>query len=445
MANSLLPDQQNDRDPQEALRSYWKVIVEMDKAAHERIARTYPRFVHVVDKIGDTLHGFFSAPAFAVLLALALVVLVASGVVSITIGVSCALLWIVAVMWLSSALKQLTIPTRAGIVLIVACILAFGCFRFRDWSLRNYLRSLQQPPEQSKPESPKFPAPTPEVKTEKKPPTSRKGPVPPPSVTPPVATPAISVPALHKTDSFFTYVVVDPTNERYPLFCSHSFDRVRLQACIGVRQTAIRIKYHDDDIVLLSKMLQHYLVSLVLEATTTGTYSGTAGTRDNPRASIEEIPPVDVPDMETYILGDLLPDVSDRNLLSWPLDEEAFQVFLKQTSIRLPKDTTISFVTLPPFLQTWPSHYGSYILRLDRKGHYKLDLHVTPFLKYEQGTLPDGYTTGDERVPQAITYPFHVEMDCTIQRGIDDPEFVPSDYEQWAKALFAQLRRLLEG
>jgi len=108
---------------------------------HQYIAFRYPTAVVRVDRAAQRLHDFFSAAAFAVILALALVVLVASGLISLTIGISCGLLWLVAIVWLSRAswLTQLTIPTRAVAILMAAGILAFGCLRFRNWSLRSYL------------------------------------------------------------------------------------------------------------------------------------------------------------------------------------------------------------------------------------------------------------------------------------------------------------------
>ncbi len=108
---------------------------------HEYIALRHPILVARVDWAAERLHNFFSAAAFAVILALALVVLVASGLISLTIGVSCGLLWLVAIVWLSRArwLTQLTIPTRAVVILVSAGILAFGCLRFRNLSLHSYL------------------------------------------------------------------------------------------------------------------------------------------------------------------------------------------------------------------------------------------------------------------------------------------------------------------
>jgi hypothetical protein len=138
---SDLPNQLNSDDPREALKLYWQRLVAADKAIHEYIARRHPVGVALVDRLAEGLHNFFSAAAFAVLLALVLVVLVGSSLVSLTIGVSCVLLWLVAVVWLSRAnwLRQLTIPIRAVAILIAAGVLAFGCFRFRNWSLHNYL------------------------------------------------------------------------------------------------------------------------------------------------------------------------------------------------------------------------------------------------------------------------------------------------------------------
>jgi hypothetical protein len=136
-----LPKHADGDNPKQSLMLYWKLFVAKEKAVHADIARRRPAAVAVVDGAAESLHNFFSHPAFAVILALVLAVFVSSGLISLTIGVSCGLLWLVAIVWLSRArwLKQLTIPTRALVILIAAGTLAFGCLRFRNWSLQNFL------------------------------------------------------------------------------------------------------------------------------------------------------------------------------------------------------------------------------------------------------------------------------------------------------------------
>jgi hypothetical protein len=92
---------------------------------------------------------------------------------------------------------------------------------------------------------------------------------------------------------------------------------------------------------------------------------------------------------------------------------------------------------------------GSYIVRLDRSKHYKLDIHVTPWIQLEKGLLPENYQwTGGDAVNPIIriqTYVFRIQADFIIQRDGADATFVPGDYEDWIKTLFASLRNVMEN
>jgi hypothetical protein len=94
----------------------------------------------------------------------------------------------------------------------------------------------------------------------------------------------------------------------------------------------------------------------------------------------------------------------------------------------------------------WETAHGTYILRIERKGYYRVDLHATPVQEYEPGSIPENYTlTALVPASQVIAYRLKIELDCTIQRANPDHEFVPSDYEQWVKDVFAHIRKRLEN
>ena len=155
-----------------------------------------------------------------------------------------------------------------------------------------------------------------------------------------------------------------------------------------------------------------------------------------------DIPPIDIPDVESHPRDQVIANlsVSDSNLFPW--------WFKSESPVKLPKDSAISFAFMSP--SEWETRRGgSYIVRLDRSKHYKLDIHVTPWIQLEKGLLPENYQwTGGDAVNPIIriqTYVFRIQADFIIQRDGADATFVPGDYEVWIKTLFASLRNVMEN
>jgi hypothetical protein len=253
----------------------------------------------------------------------------------------------------------------------------------------------------------------------------------------PLGVPA-ALPPLRKIDSFSTYVLYNPTNEHHPLVCASSYDRMRTFVCIELREIATRRKF-DGSIQQVGEIVQHYFPTLILEATTTGSFAGAGG---HPIIA-DEMPPTTVPDMNRDPVAQVMPNLSDndRKLLPWSLNDGEH---LDITYIKLPKDALLSFLVMSS--PEWETAHGTYILRIERKGYYRVDLHATPVQEYEPGSIPENYTlTALVPASQVIAYRLKIELDCTIQRANPDHEFVPSDYEQWVKDVFAHIRKRLEN
>ena len=243
-----------------------------------------------------------------------------------------------------------------------------------------------------------------------------------------------SLPQFHKTDAFSTFVLFNKTRKPQPFLCPKNVDRRRLFACGEIKDVA-RAHLPDDEASLspfLGTVLQHYLVSLVLRTDTTG--SGAYGYTGSGEIIHDRTPPIDVPDAESHFVSQVLTTLSDRDL---PLFPPSFS----NTRIRLPKATKMSLIFMTA--ADWESHLGSYVVRLERTGFYKLDLHVTPESEFLQGALPENYQlNAPEMHPNIKAFSFRVEMDFTAERNAD-PRFVSEDYRRWAENMFTELRATL--
>jgi hypothetical protein len=286
-------------------------------------------------------------------------------------------------------------------------------------------------PDDSQPQGSKAPAKDLSVDTKPK--------LPGPAKTTPLL-PKKAVPPFYRTDEFWTYVLSNPSDENNPIVCANSSSQMRQAACFDTRDVVKKHLAGQGIFTVNAVVLQHYLLALVLHSGDEPniTAGGSTGTKEI------KLPSIDIPDVEIYSMESVFSNPSDEDVTFFPW---WFQTDAKR-GIRLPKETIISLVhmTAREWQQDAFESYGSYVLRLERKKYFSVDMHVTPHKIYQQGVLPDKYDIGISPDPssQIITYVFAVQFDCAIQRDTSDPTFVAEDYERWANDLFERMRKKLE-
>jgi hypothetical protein len=88
----------------------------------------------------EAVLGFMKQPIFGVLLALALVVLVATSQISITVGVAVVAFWFVAFVWIarSTWVQKFSTAHRSLIIISAALILGVFTWLFDNWAIRLY-------------------------------------------------------------------------------------------------------------------------------------------------------------------------------------------------------------------------------------------------------------------------------------------------------------------
>ncbi len=110
-----------------------------DDAAHGWLLARYPRSVGTIEWILDFIVGIFSAPIFAVVLALVLAVL---AIISARYIVPIAMIvaWGIACFGIirSEPIRELRIISRTLVTLIAVSILAMGFTAFSKWALKQY-------------------------------------------------------------------------------------------------------------------------------------------------------------------------------------------------------------------------------------------------------------------------------------------------------------------
>lgn len=231
-------------------------------------------------------------------------------------------------------------------------------------------------------------------------------------------------PPIYRTDLFTTYVMFDAGHKNSPVVCPG--DSIRTVICAEFRE-AIKGNIPPDQSVLpqfFGIALQHYLIVLVEYA---GEEWGMHG--DSPKGLSEKfMPPIDVPDGETYELNQML-NLADADRSVFPPE------LIFKRRLKLPRHSAASFVST--------TDVESYILRLERSGYYRLDLGVSLLLKNPIGRTPENLDIGFPDTSRITTYDYRIKLDLTVQRR-NDPTFIPSDYVEWGQSLFNNIRGKLE-
>jgi hypothetical protein len=177
--------------------------------------------------------------------------------------------------------------------------------------------------------------------------------------------------------------------------------------------------------------LQHFLFALVAWA---GQGWGMHG--GDKIISQMDIPPIDIPDDATYDLNKVLVNSNDLDLSLLPSG------FLFTKRVRLPKQSKAEFLSVP----LSGSGPEAFILRLERAGYYKLELRVSKYMQNGKGAVPEEYSSSFDGYDTSaiISYYYRIEMQSTVQRKNGDPTFLPDNYKEWSRALFANIRQKLE-
>jgi hypothetical protein len=249
--------------------------------------------------------------------------------------------------------------------------------------------------------------------------------------------PVVTNTPINGTDDFVTYVLFDSLNKESPLVCPNVGFSVRSGTCVDLRDFA-KGKTQDREEAghFIATTLQQYLLRLVQRASEGIQPNGFVYGATGPAIAVERIPPIDTPSPEVLPADSILSKIkgADPRFLT--------PEFVKSVDLTIPKGTIVSFFYLPQ----WKSgSHGSYVMRFARDGYYAVDLHVTLDIVWQEGSIPVNYHLADPSLqPHTRTYTFLIQLDRTIQRKVDT-DFVAEDYDQWAKALFASLRRKLQN
>ncbi|HKQ05481.1 MAG TPA: hypothetical protein VJ464_10135 [Blastocatellia bacterium] len=115
-------------------------LVHMDKTAHAYIASRFPKTLATVDRVSGAVYEIICNPIFSIIVALLLVVLVATGVVNLIVSVAIVADWVLSVFWIarSGVVRKISIPSRLIVLIGSGLLLAFLGERLGSWALDKY-------------------------------------------------------------------------------------------------------------------------------------------------------------------------------------------------------------------------------------------------------------------------------------------------------------------
>jgi hypothetical protein len=140
-----------------SIREIWRRFQELDRNVHSWVLEKFPGPMLSTDKALDALFQAFGHGAFGLFIALLLTVLVASNVISKIVAFSLGAAWVIALIWLARLrpVKDLSIISRWGVVLVGATIFALALILLGSWTLHQV--SLQKSAEKAtKPPEPQL-------------------------------------------------------------------------------------------------------------------------------------------------------------------------------------------------------------------------------------------------------------------------------------------------
>jgi hypothetical protein len=111
----------------------------------------HPTITHIVERLLEGVYGIIASPASAVILALLLVGLVVSEVVTVIVSLSVFSAWLVFVVTIArtDVVKGLPVLRRLGLVAVFACIAGLCSHIYVEWILSSYARHHHDAQQQS--------------------------------------------------------------------------------------------------------------------------------------------------------------------------------------------------------------------------------------------------------------------------------------------------------
>lgn len=121
-------------------RKSWAIIRNCDQNLHNCLSRRFPVPFRIADQIGIVIFKVICHPAFALIVGLLLVILVAANVVNTIVAGSIIFAWLVAMVWISRAewISKLHLPMKVITLLSIGFILAISGDKFAHWALTQY-------------------------------------------------------------------------------------------------------------------------------------------------------------------------------------------------------------------------------------------------------------------------------------------------------------------
>ena len=122
-----------------ALGFVWQKLRVMDQVMHSQLMEHYPRTMSIVAGILESLFEDFGRGAFGVFAGLLLLVLAAAKVISVVVGFSLGVAWIIAFVWLAQLkpVKDLTVISRWLVVLIGGTVFGVAAYVFGSWAFHQ--------------------------------------------------------------------------------------------------------------------------------------------------------------------------------------------------------------------------------------------------------------------------------------------------------------------
>jgi hypothetical protein len=127
----------------------------MGNTTRDRIAQNLPKLLSAIDRTLEWLFNTVIHPAFALILAVVLVVLVTTNVISLIVAFSIGIAWVVSMLWIarSNLVKGLTVFSRLVLLLVIGLLLLGIGNRFGNWALEEYKKqkASEQKPQPGSP------------------------------------------------------------------------------------------------------------------------------------------------------------------------------------------------------------------------------------------------------------------------------------------------------
>ena len=132
-------------------RQFFRWLHLQDAILHAYFMERYPKAVQRTDKVLGAVFYVVSHGAFALIVALLLVVLVTSDKISATVALCVGGAWLVAFVWIarSQTIRELTVFSRLFFVAVTGLSLAGMAMAFGGWALKSHVKPAALKPSQA--------------------------------------------------------------------------------------------------------------------------------------------------------------------------------------------------------------------------------------------------------------------------------------------------------